>query len=185
MYKKLLALSLVSASLLCGCGNYNTIDDMMSEAENSSSTADSKSPLELETPTAITEPTTDTAPVEDVTVSSDDDTVDLTQLSPSMVYAQVYDMTYNPDRYTGKTIIAKGQFTYYQDPNTQNEYFAVLISDAAACCSQGIEFVLDGDYTYPDDYPALDETITVTGTYNSYKEEYNTYVQLLNAKIIS
>ena len=59
----------------------------------------------------------------------------------------------------------------------------MIVSDATACCSQGIEFVLDGDYKYPDDYPAVDKTITVVGEFNYYKEEYNTYCQLLNAEM--
>ena len=63
-------------------------------------------------------------------------------------------------------------------------FFAVLISDATACCSQGIEFVLDGDYSYPDDYPLLGTNITVTGNFNYYKEGESTYCQLLNANMI-
>ena len=107
--------------------------------------------------------------------------VDLTELSASMVYAEVYDMVYNPDDYVGKTVRARGPFSYFKDEGTGNEYFAVLISDATACCSQGIEFVLDGDYTYPKDYPAVDTEITVNGVFNYYKENGFTYCQLTNA----
>ena len=109
--------------------------------------------------------------------------LDLTTLSASMVYGQVYDMVYNPDNYKGRMVRVKGPFAYYQDPATNKEYFAVLITDAMACCSQGIEFVLDGKHTYPDDYPAVDEETTVTGIFNFYKENGNSYCQLLNAKI--
>ena len=107
--------------------------------------------------------------------------VDLTELSASMVYAEVYDMVYNPDDYVGKTVRARGPFSYFKDEGTGNEYFAVLISDATACCSQGIEFVLDGEYTYPKDYPAVDTEITVNGVFNYYKENGFTYCQLTNA----
>ena len=51
------------------------------------------------------------------------------------------------------------------------------------CCSQGIEFVLDGDPKYPDDYPKLDTNITVSGEFNYYKEGVNIYCQLLHAEI--
>ena len=116
-------------------------------------------------------------------VSVDGYDVDLTELNSQMVYAQVYDMVTNPDNYKGQKIRAKGPFSYFKDEQTGNEYFAVLISDATACCSQGIEFVLDGDHKYPDDYPALNSEITVSGTFNYYKEGVNLYCQLLNAKI--
>lgn len=109
--------------------------------------------------------------------------VDLTQLNSQMVYAQVYDMVTKPEDYKGQKVRAKGPFSYFKDDQTGNEYFAVLISDATACCSQGIEFVLDGDHKYPDDYPAMDTEITVSGTFDYYKEGVNIYCQLLDAKI--
>jgi uncharacterized membrane protein YcgQ (UPF0703/DUF1980 family) len=109
--------------------------------------------------------------------------IDLTEMDSSMIYATVYDMVNNGDDYLGKTVKVTGPFSYFKDEQTGNEYFAVLVSDATACCSQGIEFVLDGDNTYPDDYPSLDKTITVVGEFNYYKEEYNTYCQLLHAEM--
>ncbi len=108
--------------------------------------------------------------------------VDLTVLDASMMYAQVYDMLNNPDDYNGKTVRAKGNFSYYKDPQTNNEYFAVLVSDITACCAQGIEFRLDGDYSYPEDYPPLETEITITGVCDIYKEGSATYMQLLNAE---
>lgn len=109
--------------------------------------------------------------------------IDLTILDSNMVYAQVYDMVYNGDNYLGKKVKVNGTFAYYKDELTENEYFTVLISDATACCAQGIEFILDGEYKYPDDYPELDTKITVIGDFNYYKEGYNIYCQLLNAQL--
>ena len=68
--------------------------------------------------------------------------IDLTQLSSSMIYAQVYDMVYKADEYTGKTVKVRGPFGYFRDANTGNEYFSVNVSDISACCSQTVEFVL-------------------------------------------
>lgn len=96
------------------------------------------------------------------------------------VYAQVYDMVNNGDNYLGKTVKAKGPFSYFHESDGR-EFFAVIISDATACCSQGIEFVLDGDYSYPDDYPAIGTEITVVGKFNYYKEGFYTYCQLTDA----
>ena len=110
--------------------------------------------------------------------------VDLTQLSSSMVYGQVYDMVNNSESYVGKKVKMKGSFSYYKDEQTGKEYFAVLIADATACCSQGIEFRLKGDPVYPDDYPPVGKEITVTGSFAWYKEDYATYCQLLDAEIL-
>lgn len=46
-----------------------------------------------------------------------------------------------------------------------------------------IEFVLGGDYSYPDDYPAIGTEITVVGKFNYYTEGFTTYCQLLNANM--
>ena len=70
--------------------------------------------------------------------------VDLTTLSSTMVYSEIYNMMYEPDRYLGKRIKMNGRFAVYENPNTGAVYTACIIMDATACCSQGLEFVLAG-----------------------------------------
>jgi len=115
--------------------------------------------------------------------------VDLTVLSSTMVYSEVYNMLYNdPAHYLGKTVKARGEFSIYQlvtdgvlqpDPVS----YACIISDAAACCAEGMEFVLEGDLTYPDDYPELGTEITVIGEFQSYEENGMTWYHLVNARL--
>ena len=186
------ALKLTAAAaaltLLCACGDTSKIDEIAA-SQLPTTQAATKSAAELAEPIHSTAPTTEavtataTASGEEVDPNGTFD-VDLTTLSASMVYGQVYDMVYNPEDYLGKTVKMRGPFGYYCDEATGNEYFAVLITDATACCSQGIEFVLDGDYTYPDDYPELNEEITVIGRFNSYTEGNIPYCQLTNAQMI-
>lgn len=57
------------------------------------------------------------------------------------------------------------------------------VKDAAACCAEGMEFVLEGDYTYPDDYPELGAEITVIGEFQSYEENGMTWYHLVNARL--
>ena len=49
--------------------------------------------------------------------------VDLTKLSGTMVYSEVYHLIYNPDDYIGKTVKMEGQFAYYENPDTKDQYF--------------------------------------------------------------
>ena len=109
--------------------------------------------------------------------------LDLTQLSGTVVYSQVYDMMNEPDSYMGQRIRMDGSFSYYMDEDTQQEYFAAIIADATACCAQGIEFVWKGEHAYPEDYPPLDTDITVTGTFDTYYEGDYMYVQLVDADV--
>lgn len=108
-------------------------------------------------------------------------TVDLTELSSTMVYSEVYEMMVNPSDYVGKTIIMNGQFAVYG--GTDKYYPACIVQDATACCSQGIEFLLRGDAQYPKDYPEPGTEIEVTGTFETYTEEGSEYVHLVDADL--
>lgn len=109
--------------------------------------------------------------------------VDLTTLSTTMIYSEVYNMMTNPDDYLGKYIRMKGNFSVYTDKTTGKSYYACVIADATACCQQGIEFVLKDSYKYPDDYPENGTEITVFGTFDTYYEGENMYCHLVDAEI--
>lgn len=109
--------------------------------------------------------------------------VDLTSLSSTMVYSEVYNMMSEPKNYIGKKIKMNGQFAVYHDESTGNNYYACIIQDATACCAQGMEFVLTDDYTYPDDYPKEGRQITVVGVFDTYMEGSYMYCTLRDAKL--
>ncbi|MCR4687071.1 MAG: hypothetical protein K5659_05835 [Lachnospiraceae bacterium] len=107
--------------------------------------------------------------------------VDLTALSSVMVYSEVYNMMMSPDDYVGKTIKMDGLCAVYHDEATDNYYYACVITDATACCSQGIEFELNDTYVYPDDYPEDGDYVCVMGTFDIYQEGEYYYCTLRNA----
>ena len=76
-----------------------------------------------------------------------------------------------------------GTFAVYEGDG--RNYYACLIADATACCSQGIEFLWKGDHPYPADYPEPGTEITVTGTFDTYYEGEYTYCQLIDAEVFS
>ena len=174
---------------LCACGKDSEKDagnDASSSNEKSSAAAESiPPPKEQETPG---EQQTPEEP-EQTQTSADGVEVDLTVLSSTMVYSEVYNMLYNdPAHYLGKTVKAKGTFSLYQlvtDGVLQPDpvAYACIIADATACCAEGMEFVLEGDYTYPDDYPELGAEITVIGEFQSYEENGMTWYHLVNARL--
>lgn len=103
-------------------------------------------------------------------------------MGSTMVYSEVFNMMYAPEDYVGKTVKMEGSFAVYE--GVDRNYYACLIADATACCAQGIEFVWSGDHTYPEDYPELGTTITVTGTFETYMEDGMEYCQLVDAEIV-
>ncbi len=108
--------------------------------------------------------------------------IDLTKGNANLVYAQVYSMMYTPEEYIGKKVKMQGQFTFYQDKATGKYYYACFISDAAACCTQGIEFIPSKKVKYPDDFPKVGSEISVTGVFYTYKEGDDTFAALKDAK---
>ena len=108
--------------------------------------------------------------------------VDLTSMSSTMIYSEVYNMMYNPDDYVGKTVKMKGVYAVSDAGETR--YDLCVIQDATACCAQGMEFVLADAYSYPDDYPEIGNDIVVTGVFETYFEGEYQYCTLKNAKLL-
>ena len=187
MMKRLfcLLLAVCMAVSLCACRK-----DSENGAENDtlSSEGESSTPAEI-IPTPDEQETTDEQQTpeepEQTQTSADGVDVDLTVLSSTMVYSEVYNMLlFTPDSYLGKTVKMTGQFSYYEDTTTGNQYFACIIADATACCAQGLEFVWAGEHIYPDDYPEYGTDIIVIGRLESYMENDLMYLHLVDAEVI-
>lgn len=102
--------------------------------------------------------------------------VDLTVLSSTMVYSEVYNMLTAPENYNGKTVRMAGGYSAFLDENTGTVYRVCMIADATGCCAQGMEFILsDGNY------PEMESDITVVGTFQTYMENGTQYCHLIDA----
>jgi len=110
--------------------------------------------------------------------------VDLTIMSATMVYAEVYNIMKNPGGYIGKSIKISGQYYSMYYDKTDRHYHFVLIEDAAACCRQGLEFIWNGEHSYPGDYPKDKTNVEVTGVFGRYDELGETYYYLAVDDII-
>ncbi len=107
--------------------------------------------------------------------------LDLTALSSTVVYSEVYNMLITPDDYKGKMIKMKGNFNQYYDEESKKTYNAVIIPDATACCQQGLEFQL-ADNSNPNFEQGTE--ITVEGSFNTYSDGKFIYCYLENAQIV-
>jgi len=130
---------------------------------------------------------TSALPSEDVIISfttnEEGVEIDLTQLSSGAVYAVVYDMTIRPETYCGKSVKMHGAFATASDEEKGVRYFACIVQDATACCSQGIEFVPRNSSKYPEGFPDVGGECTVTGTFDVYTEGETSYITLRDATL--
>ena len=110
--------------------------------------------------------------------------VDLSVLSGTVVYAQVYNIMNDPQPYLGKIIKMAGYYDACESTERDIVYHACVIPDATACCQAGIEFVRAGEHAWPDDYPELYSRITVTGRLEEYDEDGVPYLHLVDAELI-
>ncbi len=190
---KFVALSLIVVILAAtACGNENgqktndtslSVSEVTEQTENVS-VSESSNPVDIqdeevaqiEVPTPAENEDNETEP--DTESSSDSGIdIDLTQLSATMVYSEVFQMMYYPENYVGKSVKMEGLYDHYHDDNTGKDYYACIIQDATACCAQGIEFRLT-DGNYPEENV---ENVIVEGIFSLYDENGTTYCTLTNA----
>lgn len=164
--RKIVLSLLLSSILTSGCGNSKVDDIIQSQEEKEESIS------------------TDSA---DVANNQCDDSsiididLDLTTMSSTMVYSEVYNIMCYPDEYREKCIKMSGTCSIFEDVVTGQLYYACIIQDATQCCQQGIEFNLQDSYIYPDDYPENGEEVTVVGIFETYAEDGVLYCRLRDA----
>jgi hypothetical protein len=97
--------------------------------------------------------------------------IDISRMSGTMVYSQVYQMVMYPSKYLGKHIKMKGFFSSYYDEQLERRFYGCVIQDALACCSQGLAFELAKPRKNPEQYPAEGDAIIVEGDFDYEKDE--------------
>ena len=181
----LLSLCLMVLGTACGDdssdsrGNSNTSPTVSDVLEEGMAEADAEESQERQSGVSENAP----APEEisdDATLSTTEGIdIDLTSISSTMVYSEVYNMMMTPDDYIGKTVKMCGEYATYHDDATGNDYYACIIQDATACCTQGMEFVL-ADGNYPTE---VGTEVTVSGVFDTYAEGDSMYCTLRDAKL--
>ena len=127
--------------------------------------------------------------VEAESVNPEDQTTvdyDLTQMSSDMVYATVYQLMMDPDKYVGKIFKVDGLYYSGQGEETGKVYHYCVIKDALACCAQGLEFVVEDESDSDTvEYPEEETEIEIKGTFETYKEsgDDTLYCRIANAEM--
>ena len=111
--------------------------------------------------------------------------LDLSVMSSTIVYAEMYNIQFDPGQYLGKVIRLRGLYSYYREPSTGVSYYACVVPDATACCMQGMEFVPAIEPEDPDHFLEDSADITVTGRLEIYVDEGISYLHLVEAEVIT
>lgn len=106
--------------------------------------------------------------------------IDFSELDTNMIYSIVYNMIFEPEQYSGKTIRIRGESysTFYEPLN--KTFYTVIVKDATACCAQGLSYILPEGAEYPED--GLD--VEVTGVFEILEKDGIEFTQLkCNSKV--
>ena len=177
----ILLVILLALTCLAGCGasEGSTVDELIAQQEQ-----EAKHDSQFYSDTQMAEeeePAGDPGAI--TSYDPEDIDLDLTTMSATMVYSEVNSMMVSPEDYVGLIIKMGGTEASYFDENTKKTYYACVIADATACCTQGIEYELMDGYG-KNAYPADDSYVTVVGEFITYEELDRSYVRLKNAELI-
>ena len=99
--------------------------------------------------------------------------MNLLDANAQVAFAAIADMCMNPERYEGARVSLVGRLMHA--PNDASRK-AVIVSDSAGCCRQGLEFVSDFD-------AEENAEIRVTGTLTIYEEDGKQYMELRDTDV--
>ncbi len=105
--------------------------------------------------------------------------IDLTRLSNTMAYAQLYDMVMAPERHQGITLRVHGSYYGFQSQETGKITHLITVRDNVGCCEMGMEFQITGDLIWPDQFPQNNSMIELTGIISSISYGENKYPLLV------
>lgn len=192
----IIALTLVSLAM-CSCGSNDKVGDRSAKASgkvNVEELARKRAEAESKAAalaakvkgnqTSIANKGLQNASAETRTATKVD--MDLTGLNPTMLLSEVNNIRINPYEYEGKVIKLNGRFNSFVFEGNNKRYYECILSDA--CCSFengiGLEFEWAGNHSYPEDYPDIQDPITVTGRFKVYEEDGKPYATLASSEVV-
>ncbi len=125
----------------------------------------------------VTEEAVEKEPVEHV------DEIDLTSMSPTMLFAEVVNMTRTPKQYEGATVTLRGGLMILMiDESTGVGSYSCYVEDATKCCQRGIGFTIDRPL---EDTSILVEgnEVIIRGTFEIYEAGGHNFVRIADCDI--
>ncbi len=111
---------------------------------------------------------------------------DLSNMNFTMISSFFFQMLIESEKYENKTFKIKGKFQTFENEEDPAAlpYFSVIMNDVTMCCQEGIDFVWEGNHSWPADYPEQDQEITIIGKYIVTETDGITYNYILASDIL-
>ena len=111
------------------------------------------------------------------------DEIDLTMMSPTMLFAEVVNMTRTPKKYDGAMVTLRGGLMILAvDLETGVGSYSCYVEDATKCCQRGIGFTIDRPL---EDTSILVEgsEVIIKGTFEIYEMGGRNFVRIADCDI--
>ena len=111
------------------------------------------------------------------------DEIDLTMMSPTMLFAEVVNMTRTPKKYDGAMVTLRGGLMILAvDLETGVGSYSCYVEDATKCCQRGIGFTIDRPL---EDTSILVEgsAVIIKGTFEIYEMGGRNFVRIADCEI--
>lgn len=123
------------------------------------------------------EPVIETEEVKEEKASETAD-IDLSFGSETIAYATITNILEDPQSYLDQKVKMLGTFRQFFSETYDTTYYVCMVTDATACCQQGMEFKLKEGL---DEYPLDGQQIILSGTVDTYAEGDYWYAYLKDA----
>jgi ABC-type glycerol-3-phosphate transport system substrate-binding protein len=105
-------------------------------------------------------------------------TLDLTAFTPTEASEVAHKISECPGEYLGTRIKVRGVYEAAENYNTGDYIHAVTVTNQVQCCPAVLEFIWNGEHSYPEDYPKEFSEIEIEGVMKRYREAGETFFYL-------
>ena len=110
-------------------------------------------------------------------VKQEEADIDLSFGSETIAYATISNILDDPEEYMGQRVKMLGTYKQFYSKTYDTAYYVCMVTDATACCQQGMEFRLKDEYSLPLD----GQQIILEGIVDVYPEGDYWYAYLKDA----
>lgn len=103
--------------------------------------------------------------------------IDLSFGSETIAYATISNILESPEEYMGQKVKMLGTYKQFYSETYDTTYYVCMVTDATACCQQGMEFKLKDESSFPLD----GQQIILEGIVDVYPEGEYWYAYLKDA----
>ncbi len=120
---------------------------------------------------------TENKETEKTEVKQEEADIDLSFGSETIAYATISNILEDPEEYMGQRVKMLGTYKQFYSETYDTTYYVCMVTDATACCQQGMEFKLKDEGSLPLD----GQQIILEGIVDVYPEGEYWYAYLKDA----